>query len=49
MCVFRYENNNTILERNEKFNSVIELLNNFRIEGKSIHEIWPNIHFTKSK
>lgn len=49
MCVFRYENNNTILERNEKFNSVIELLNNFRIEGKSIHEIWPNIHFIKSK
>ena len=49
MCVSRYENNNIILERSEKFNSVVELLNNFRIEGKSIHEIWPNIYFPKSK
>ena len=49
MCVSRYENNKVILERNEKFNSIIELLDNFKIEGKSIHEIWENIHFTKSK
>lgn len=49
MCVSRYENNKIILERNEKFNSIIELLNKFKIEGKSIHEIWTNVHFTKSK
>ncbi len=49
MCVSRYENNRIILERNEKFNSIIELLNDFRIEGKSIREIWSNVYFTKSK
>ena len=45
MCVSRYENNIMILERSEKFNSIIELLNNFRIEGKLIREIWQNISF----
>ena len=49
MCVTRCENNKIILERNEKFNSLIELLNDFRIEGKSIHEIWPSVQFTKSR
>jgi hypothetical protein len=49
MCVSRYEKNNIILERNEKFSSIIELLGNFKIAGKSIHEIWPNVYFTKSK
>lgn len=49
MCVSSYENNRSILERNEKFNSIIELLNDFKIDGKSIHEIWSNVHFTKSK
>ena len=49
MCVSRYENNNYILERYEKFNSIIELLNNFKIEEKSIYEIWPNVYFRKSK
>lgn len=49
MCVSRLEDNRVILERNEKFNSIIELLNDFRIEGKSIHEIWSNVYFTKSK
>ena len=49
MCVSRYEKNNIILERNEKFGSIIELLANFKIAGKSIHEIWPNVYFAKSK
>ena len=49
MCVSRYENNKVILERYEKFNSIIELLANFKIEGRSIHEIWENIHFSGSK
>lgn len=49
MCVSSHENNRGILERNEKFNSIIELLNDFKIDGKSIHEIWPNVYFTKSK
>lgn len=49
MCVFRYENNKVILERTEKFNSIIELLDSFKVEGKSIHELWANINFTKSK
>ena len=49
LCVSRYENNKVILERTEKFNSIIELLDSFKVEGKSIHELWANINFTKSK
>lgn len=49
MCVSRLENENIVLERNEKFNSIIELLNDFKIEGKSIREIWSDVRFTKSK
>lgn len=49
MCVTRYEDGKKILERNEKFNSIIELLNDFRIEGKSIYEIWPDVMFAKSR
>ena len=49
MCVTRYEDNKEILERYEKFSSIIELLNNFKINGKSLYEIWPNVHFTKSR
>lgn len=48
MCVSRYENNRLILERNKKI-SIIELLNDFKIEDKSIHEICSNVYFTKSK
>lgn len=47
--VTRLENNKIILERSEKFSTIIELLNNFKVDGKSICEIWPNVRFTKSK
>ena len=49
MCVSKFENDGIIFERNEKFNSIIDLLQNFKIEGKRIYEIWPNVNFTKSK
>lgn len=49
MCVSRLENGKELLEKSEKFSSVIDLLQCFKIEGKSIHEIWSNVHFTKSK
>lgn len=49
MCVSRLENKSTDLDRYEKFDSIIELLNDFKIEGKSIYEIWPNVSFTKSR
>ncbi len=49
MCVSRCENNKFIIERTEQFNSLIELLSNFKIDGKSIHEIWSDIQFTKSR
>lgn len=49
MCVSRFDNDGIILERNEKFSSIIDLLNNFEIDGKRIHEIWSNVYFTKSK
>ena len=48
MCVYRYEDDKKILERSEEFNSIIELLTDFRIEGKSIYEIWPDVLFQKS-
>ena len=49
MCVTSFENGKITLERNEKFSSIIDLLNNFEIEGRKIHEIWSNVYFTKSK
>lgn len=49
MCVSRFEDDKIILERSEKFNSIIELLGNFKIDGKSLYEIWANVHFTKSR
>ncbi len=45
MDVTRYEDGKKILEKYEKFNSIIELLRDFRIEGKSIYEIWPDVFF----
>lgn len=48
MCVSRFENDKIILERNEKFSSIIELLNKFEIDGRRIHEVWSNVYFTKT-
>ena len=41
MCVTKNEQGELILERNERFSSIIDLLKNFRIDGKTIYEIWP--------
>ena len=49
MCVSRLENELIILERNEKYSSIIDVLNNFEIDGKKIREIWSKVYFIKSK
>ena len=49
ISIVRKDGYTLILERTEKFNSIIELLDSFKVEGKSIHELWANINFTKSK
>lgn len=49
MSVSRYEENEIILERSEKYNSLIELLLNFKVDGKSIYEIWPNVSFPEPR
>jgi len=45
MCVTKLENGKTILERKERFNSLIDLLTHFKVDGKTIHEIWPSVRF----
>jgi len=49
MCVTRLENGKIIMERNERFDSLIDLLTNFKVDGKKIYEIWQDIHFTKCR
>ncbi|MCL2522504.1 MAG: hypothetical protein FWE36_06560 [Erysipelotrichales bacterium] len=39
------ENYQTISEKKETYSSVIELLNQVRIDGKLIREIWNQTHF----
>jgi hypothetical protein len=46
MCVTRINGPNDILERNEPFASIIELLEKFRIGEKRIRDIWDDVVFT---
>lgn len=45
MCITRYEGKIGILEYHEKFSSVIELLDKFKIEGKRIRDIWEAVTY----
>lgn len=49
MCVTSYENSVPVLERVEQFDSIIDALLNFRIDEKTIYEIWANVWFPKPK
>lgn len=45
MYITKYKNKQKISERSENFSSVIELLNKFTIDGKTIKEIWGAVTF----
>lgn len=45
MYITKYKNKQKISERSENFSSVIELLNKFTIDGKTIKEIWGEVTF----
>ena len=49
MCVTSFEDGVPILERNEQFDSIIDALLNFRIDEKTIYEVWSNVWFPKPK
>ena len=49
MCVTKYEDGTLITERYEVFATLIELLYNFKVDGKTIREIWSNVYFTKCR
>lgn len=45
MCISKIDENKLIFERSEKYSSIIDMLNNFRIDGKRIIDIWDNVSF----
>lgn len=49
MCVTRFEGSHGVLESTEAFVSVIDLLDNFRINDKRIRDVWEKVTFTNCK
>lgn|GEM_PF-1697645 len=47
MLITEYNGNQKTLERSENYSSVIELLDKFRIDGKTIEEIWNEVVFNE--
>lgn len=45
MYITEYDGKQKVSERSENFSSVVELLDQFRIDGKTIKEIWGNVEF----
>ena len=45
MYITKYDGDKKIFERCENFLSVIELLDKFRIEGKTIKDIWNKVSY----
>lgn len=43
VCIIEYNGNQRLPQRNEKFSSIIDMLDRFRIDGKRIREIWDDI------
>ena len=46
MCVTRLNGPRDVMERCEQFVSVIDLLDNFRINDKRIRDVWENVFST---
>ncbi|MBO5323694.1 MAG: hypothetical protein J6A88_06310 [Oscillospiraceae bacterium] len=49
MCATRIDDPNDSPVINEPFVSVIDLLDNFRINGKRIRDVWENVSFTNHR
>lgn len=45
MYITKYEDDQKVSERYEKFTSIIDMLQNFRVEGKAIKDIWYDVEF----
>ena len=45
MYITKYKNKQKVSERSENFSTVSELLNKFKIDGKTIKEIWDDVTF----
>ena len=45
MSVTKYDGNKKVSERSENYKSIIDLLQNFRIDGKCIRDVWDEISF----
>lgn len=45
MYITKYDNNKKVCERSEHYTSVTELLEQFRVDGKSIKDLWKYVNF----
>lgn len=45
MYVTEYKNKQKVSERSENFSTINELLDKFRIDGKTIKDIWESVEF----
>ena len=43
MCITEFEGDTKVSERSEHFSSIIDLLDQFRIKGKRIRDIWDEV------
>lgn len=45
MFITEYDDSQKISERSENYTSIIDLLHNFKVNGKTIKELWDDIIF----
>lgn len=45
MCITQYDGNKKVSEHFENYNSIIDMLENFKIDGKAIRDIWNEVSF----
>jgi hypothetical protein len=45
MFITEFDGSNKISERSEDFSSIIDMLHHFKIEGKTIKELWDDVAF----
>jgi hypothetical protein len=45
MYITKYDGNKKVSEHFENYNSIIDMLENFKIDGKTIRDIWNEVSF----
>lgn len=45
MCVTKFKGTEVVSGYGESYSSIIELLSNFRIDGKRICDVWDEVEF----